>query len=134
MPSNCLVGIPAHGPGTHPDGGHLALDGRFRSQLASQDLVDGPEHTGSLFWLVHRSTDESKANMVIEPVTWEHRVTLTMPFKKQKRSVDWDSKDLLTVPGLLNRKAIHAHERLVVHYEAPTSPNARWAREEKKES
>ena len=117
--ANCPVGVPKHGPGAHPDGCSLALDGRLRNSLAKQDLVDSAEHKGSLFWLVQRSSDSSQANMVFESVSWEHKVTITMPLKKRKHSVDWASKDLPTVPVLINKKAVKAHERLVVFLAPP---------------
>ena len=92
----------------------MALDGRSRTSLASQDLIDSTEHKGSLFWLVLRSSDKSLANMVFESVSWEHKITISMPLKKRKHSVEWEAKDLPSVPLLINKKPIKAHERLVV--------------------
>ena len=69
-----------------------------------------------MFWIVERTSDPSQANMCLEPVTWEHRVTLNMPLKKKKKHiVEWESKDLPSVPLLINKKAIKAHQRLSMH-------------------
>ena len=87
--------------------------------MAQQDLVDSAEHKGSLFWLVLRSSDRSQANMVLESVSWEHKITISMPLKKRKHVVDWDAKDLPSVPLLINKKPVKAHQRLVV-FQAPT--------------
>ena len=113
LAANQPVGVPLHGAGAHPGGTPLALDGRARASIAAQDLVDSQEHKGSLFWIVERTSDSSQANMCLEPVTWEHRVTLNMPFKKKKKhTVEWESKDLPSVPLLINKKEIKAHQRL----------------------
>ena len=87
--------------------------------MATKDLLteNGPEQTGSLFWLVHRTNDKTKANMILEAVTFEQHVTLYMPFKRVKHCQDWEPKDLPTVPILYNKTAIKAHERLAVHFE-----------------
>ena len=116
LAANQPVGVPMHGAGAHPDGTPLALDGRARASIAAQDLVDSQEHKGSLFWIVERTSDSSQANMCLEPVTWEHRVTLNMPLKKKKKHiVEWESKDLPSVPLLINKKEIKAHQRLSMH-------------------
>ena len=77
-------------------------------------MWDPVEHTGSLFWIVHRSLDHDEANMVIDQVLWEHKVTLSMPFKKAKHHVQWQQQDLPTIPVLMNPKAIKKQQPLVV--------------------
>ena len=57
--------------------------------------------------------------MVIDQVLWEHKVTLSMPFKKAKHTVQWQQQDLPTIPVLLNPKAINKHQRLVVYQPIP---------------
>ena len=117
--AHALVGVPQHGPGAHPEGGSIALDGRTRTSIAQAGLLDPVEHTGSLFWVVHRSSEIDEANMVIDQVLWEHKVTLSMPFKKAKLTVQWPQQDLPTIPVLLNPKAIKARQRLVVYQAIP---------------
>ena len=55
---------------------------------------------------------------VIDQVLWEHNVTLSMPFKKPKHTVQWQQQDLPTIPLLMNPKGIKQRQRLVV-YQAP---------------
>ena len=101
----------------------MALDGRSRTSIASQDLVDGTEHTGSLFWIVRRSSDPSLANMVFEAVTWEQKIVMNLPMKKQrKHTIEWASNDLPKVDLPINRKPIKAHQRLVVFVPPKTDP------------
>ena len=92
----------------------MALDGRLRSSLATTELLAPNEHTGFLFWLVLRSTDKSLANPVLGPMSFEHKVTLTLPLKKQRHTVEWEAKDLPSVSLLLNKKSSKAHERRVL--------------------
>ena len=108
-------GVPKHGPGAHPEGSALALDGRTRTSIAKAGSLDSQEHLGSLFWLAHRSSDASEANMVLESCSWEHKVTLEMPPKKKKHVVEWEPGDLPSIPLLLNKRAVKQHQRLVVY-------------------
>ena len=119
MTSNtiCKLGLPAAGPGAAPEGVSLALDGRFRSSLASKDLLDGPEQTGSLFWLVQRTNDRDKANLVLENVTFSSSVSLEGPWKKARHTSHWESKDLPSIPVLIDKKIVKAHERLATFME-----------------
>ena len=75
------------------------------------------------FWIVHRSSEIDDANMVIDQVSWEHKVTLSMPFKKAQHTVQWQQQDLPTIPVLMNPKAIKKQQRLVVHQPMPTTDN-----------
>ena len=100
----------------------MALDGRGRSSLASQNLVDSHEHTGSLFWLVQRVPQTETANMSLDLVGWTHTVALFPPLpKKPKHEVHWDPADLPTVPIMINKEAIKARTRLVVHLDGQKS-------------
>ena len=99
------------------------MDGRTRTSIAQAGLLDPVEHTGSLFWVVHRSLDHDEANMVIDQVLWEHKVTLSMPFKKAKHTVQWQQQDLPTIPVLMNPKAIKKQQRLLVHQPMSTTNN-----------
>ena len=91
------------------------MDGRTRTSIAHAGLLDPVEHTGSLFWIVHRSLDHDDANMVIDQVLWDLKVVLSMPFKKAKHNVHWPQQDLPPIPVMLNPKAIKKQQRLVVH-------------------
>ncbi|MCP3880551.1 MAG: hypothetical protein GY701_19500, partial [Sulfitobacter sp.] len=82
--SNAVVGIPKHGRGAHPDSSSLALDGRTRTTIAKEGSIDSSEHSGSIYWLVARTSDPSIANMTLESVSWEHNVSLSTTFKKMK--------------------------------------------------
>ena len=79
---NCVIGVPQHGPGAPSEPLALALDGRGRASLASQNLVDQSEHTGSLFWLVQRVSPQEPANMALDLVGWSHKVTLFPPSRR----------------------------------------------------
>ena len=61
--------------------------------------------------------------MVIDQVSWEHKVTLSMPFKKAKHTVQWQQQDLPTIPVLLKPKSIKKHKRLVVYQPIPKTDN-----------
>merc|ERR1712214_47196 len=95
--ANCPIGVPAYGPGKHPEGHAMALDGRTRICIASKDLIDGAEHTGPLFWLVHRTSDSAQANMALEEPSCELYCTILVN-NKQNHSWDWDTEDLPKIP------------------------------------
>ena len=119
---NCVIGVPQHGPGAPSEPLALALDGRGRASLASQNLVGHAEHTGSLFWLVQRVPLTDPANMSLDNVGWSHKVSLFPPLPKvPKHEVNWDTTDLPMVPLMVNKKAIKAHTRLVVHQDSQKS-------------
>ena len=54
--SSVFLGVPQAGPGRHPDGRMMALDGRGRSIMASEEVLDAQEHRGSLFFVIPRSS------------------------------------------------------------------------------
>ena len=116
MGGHVQVGLPKHGRGSHPEHQSLALDGRGRVRIASKDIIDGQEHKGNLFWLVGRTATSSEANMTLENVSFEQKVTLVLPDnRKRKCTSDWSSSELPQVPVLMNKKAIPAHTRLMVY-------------------
>ena len=113
--NNCSIALPRHGPGAPRDNLQLALDGRGRASLASENLVDSSEHTGALFWLVQRVPRQEPANMSLDIVGWSHSVALFPPLpKKPKHETKWDAADLPTLPIMINKQAIKAHTRLTV--------------------
>ena len=115
LQSNVVLSFPRHGRGASPGGQALALDGRGKSILAKTGTIDAAEHTGNLFWLVGKTIHKAESNMTLEPVSWEHHVTLTLPFKKKKVNSDWASQDLPAIPVLVNTKTIKAHSKLMVY-------------------
>jgi hypothetical protein len=123
---NAVVGIPKYGRGKHPQNQALALDGRGRACIAHEGSLDGNEYTGSLFWLVSRTSTMERANMSIENVDWEHSMKISLPLKSgKKRAVEWASKDLPTIPVLMNAKKIEAHMRLAVFHDEEKEKKAK---------
>ena len=84
LSANCQIGVPVYGEGS---GRSMAIDGRSRASLASKDLLDPSEHTGSLFWIVERTTEKLQANMALEQISWEHKVALHLP--SRRNSTPW---------------------------------------------
>ena len=117
LSANCQIQVPLYGDGSGPNGRSLAIDGRSRASLASKDLLDPSEHTGSLFWIVERTSEKSEANMVLQQITWEHKVTLSLPLKKKQHTVEKEAKDLPCLSVLVNPRTSKAHQRLVVFME-----------------
>ena len=115
--ANCPIGLPAHGPGKHPEGHNVALDGRTRTCIARKGLIDGEEHTGCLFWLVHRTSNITQANMTLEQTPFEMNCVLHVT-KKQKHHWDWESEDLPKIPIRMNRRTIKPHQRLAMSLES----------------
>ena len=111
--ANCPIALPAHGPGAHPEGQNVALDGRTRTSIARKGLIDGDEHIGSLFWLVQRTSEATEANMSLEQTSFEMSCTIHV-VKKLKHHSNWDSEDLPKIPVLTNRKTIKQHQRLAM--------------------
>ena len=131
--ANCPIGVPAYGPGKHPEGQSMALDGRARTCIASKGLIDGAEPTGSLFWLVHRTSDSTEANMTLEQTSFEMNCVLHVA-KKQKHHWDWESEDLPNIPIRMNRKTIKPHQRLAMFLESKKDGPERSSGVEKKGS
>ena len=84
LQSNVVLQFPRHGRGATVANQVLALDGRGKTSLAKAGSLDASEHKGTLFWLVNKTIVPAEGNMVLQPVHWEHHVTLHMPFKKKK--------------------------------------------------
>ena len=60
--------------------------------------------------------------MSLDNVGWSHKVSLFPPLPKvPKHEVNWDTMDLPMVPLMVNKKAIKAHTRLVVHQDSQKS-------------
>jgi flagellar biosynthesis GTPase FlhF len=130
---NAVVGIPKYGCGKHPQDQALALDGRGRYTIAHAGSLDGTEYTGSLFWLVSRTSAMERANMSLENVSWEHTVKVSLPLKSgKKRAVEWASKDLPTIPVLMNKQKIEAHMRLAVFHDEEKDKKAKEKAKEDK--
>ena len=109
-PFCAAVGLPVRGPGAHPEGSQLTLDGRYRQSIAAPGSVDTSKHTGILFYIVDRTVDESEANMSLDTVNWAYTVDLQLPTKKKaKREVEWKSQDLPNIPILVNKKGLKEH-------------------------
>ena len=118
--ANANVSLPRHGRGSHPEDGHLSLDGRCRNLLASSGSLDEQTHTGSLFWLVTRSCDPSEANMEQEcaqfEATFKCSFTGSPALKKRKVDpVEWSRQEMPGIPFLFNSKPIAARTKLVMH-------------------
>jgi hypothetical protein len=119
--SAVFLGVPQAGPGKHPEGKMLALDGRGRANLAAAGVGDSQERFGNLFWAVERSTDKGLSNLVIDQVPWSLQVNLKIPgSKKRKADVAWPEEDLPKLPLMLNPEAIPKHTKLVVFIDAAT--------------
>ena len=114
LQANASLGVPRSGPGAHPDNQALALDGRGLIQMAKKDSCSASEHRGSLYWCVSRSDSNDLANMTLESVSFDYNVNLTMPLKKKKISYEWLSKDLPSLPVMVNKKTIKAQTKLVL--------------------
>jgi chemotaxis protein histidine kinase CheA len=116
---HAVLGLPKHGKGKHPEDKSFALDGRTRLTLAHTGSLDEHEHTGSLFWIVARSSEATDANMTLESVNYDMNLKLNLPYKTtraSKKSVEWASNDLPSIPILVNKKKIQEHVRLVVFH------------------
>ena len=116
LQGHAVLGVPKQGLGAHLAHQPLALDGRGKLLLAKAGTLDSNEHKGNLYWCVQRTSTNQDANMTAESVAWEHQVTLSMPFKKKKSTVDWASKDLPTIPILINKNKIAKDTQLLVFY------------------
>ena len=82
--------------------------------MAKKDSCSASEHRGSLYWCVSRSDSNDLANMTLESVSFDYNVNLTMPLKKKKISYEWLSKDLPSLPVMVNKKTIKAQTKLVL--------------------
>ena len=115
--AHAVVTLPKHGRGAHPDNQSLALDGRCRHLIASQGTVGPDEHTGSLYWVVTRTSQAKEANLDFENITWEQHIKFSFPAAKKRKlgPVDWEPAELPAFPILVNKKAIPKHTKLCVY-------------------
>jgi hypothetical protein len=129
---HAVVGLPKYGPGKHPTNDCLALDGRSRTSLAHEGSIDDTENTGSLYWLVSRTSEHAKANMSLENVSWEQTVKLQLPLRQKKSVVAWASNDLPTIPIFVNKKKVAAHVRLANFFDEEKDKKAKEKAKEEK--
>ena len=114
--AHAVVGLPKHGRGSFSELQGLALDGRARNLIARQGTIDDKTHTGSLFWLVGRTSKKADANLVLDPVIMEQSISVTLPNnKKRKHTVSWSSSELPTIPLLVNKRSIEKHTQLLTY-------------------
>ena len=112
------VGLPKCGWGASKLEG-VALDGRSRNSIQAKDsLGDGIEKTGSLFWMVQRTTEKTEANLFQEPLTIKGNFAVGGGSKKLKLTLEWDSANMPTIPILSNKKVLKEHVQLVA-FEVP---------------
>jgi hypothetical protein len=116
--AHAVVTLPKSGRGAHPENQSLALDGRCRNLIASKGTLDPDEHTGSLYWVVRRTSDTKEVNLDLENITWEQQIKVNFSgpgFKKRKlEPVEWTSSECPSFPILVNKKAIKKHTQLCV--------------------
>jgi hypothetical protein len=120
--AHAVVTLPKNGPGAHPENLCLAMDGRCRNMIASKDSVDPEEHTGSLYWIVTRTSDPQEVNLELEIFTWEQQIKVNLPGSKKRKvdPVQWLPSQCPSFPVLINKKAIQKHTKLCM-FLAPKS-------------
>ena len=85
--------------------------------MASKGSLDKDEHTGSLYWVVTRTSNTKEVNLDLELATWEQHIKVNLPAPAKKRKmevIDWESSQLPSYPCLVNKKAIAKHTKLCV--------------------
>ena len=117
---HALVNLPKHGPGAHPDNQVLALDGRGKNNIAPKGELDSEEHQGSLFWVVGRTSKALDANLVMENITFETQINMSLPAPKRRKTetCSWDSSMMPSVPIIVNKTNIDNHIQLLVFHPA----------------
>ena len=113
---HALVGLPKSGPGAHPDNHVLALDGRGKNKIAPKGELDSEEHQGSLFWVVGRTSKAVNANLVMEIISFDTQIQMSLPAPKKRKTATcfWDSSMMPTVPILVNKTKINKNIQLLV--------------------
>ena len=98
----------------HPDNQAMALDGRGKSKIAP--TLDAEEHHGSLFWVVGRTSQDEDVNLVLENVTFDMQIKMSLPLPKKRKTwtFSWDSSMMPVVPILVNKKKIMENIQLLV--------------------
>lgn len=109
------IGVPANGPGAHPDGRMVAFDGRGKQRIASKGAIDDQEHRGFLCWAIERTDNAKLANLEVHQVSSTIQVTLaTEGTKRRKYTHSWNPEVLPNLPILVNPRTINEHTRLFV--------------------
>ena len=113
--ASVVIGLPQQGPYRHPEGKHLALDGRNRQVLAAPKSIDDVEHRGGIFWAIPRTgVKTDKHNLTLETIHWDSSVNFKLPGGK-RRKVEMASKDLPQLPVMTNPKKIKAQTPLLLY-------------------
>ena len=125
--AHAVVTLPKTGPGAHPENMCLALDGRCRNMIASKDSVDPEAHTGSLYWIVTRTSDPKEVNLQLENFTWEQQIKVNFPGSKRRKvdPVQWQPAQCPSFPVLVNKKAIQKHVKLCMFLAAKSEPKGK---------
>ena len=113
---HALVGLPTNGSGAHPENQAMALDGRGKSKIAPTGELDAEEHHGSLVWAVGMTSQYQDVNLVLENITFDMQIKMSLPFPKQRKTgtVSWDSSMMPVVPILVNKKQNMENIQLLV--------------------
>ena len=78
--------------------------------------MDGEEHTGSLYWFVARSSDDSLCNLGTDSFAWEHKVLVQIPGQKKKiLAMQRSIESLPSIPVIVNKKPIEKYTQLVLY-------------------
>ena len=109
------IGVPANGPGAHPENRMVAFDGRGKHKLANKGSLDEQEHRGFLCWAIERTDDAKTANLEVHQVSSSIQVNFaTEGSKRRKFTHNWNPEVLPSLPVLVNPKTIAEHTRLLV--------------------
>ena len=121
-----LGGPSQNGPGAHPDNQALALDGRGKTKIAPKGELDSEEHKGSLFWVVGRTSQAADANLVLENISFETQIKMSLPAPKRRKTEtsSWDSSMMPSVPILVNKTKIKNNIQLLVFQPEKKKENA----------
>ena len=59
-----------------------------------------------MFWVVGRTSQDEDVNLVLENVTFDMQIKMSLPFpnKRNTRAFSWDSSMMPVVPILVNKK------------------------------
>ena len=114
--AHAVVTLPTHGRGAHPENQTLALDGRSRHMMANKGSCSPEDHTGSLYWMVSRTTQAMEANLVFDTCSLQRQIKVTLPAPKKRKThvSEWEPAELPSLPVLVNKKAIKKHTKLSV--------------------
>ena len=88
----------------------LALDGRLHHRPPAT-ATPGEDRIFSLFWAIGRTTQKKEANLALEWIDVDVKVSTTLPNKRSYKAED--DKSVVQVPILVNPDKIAAHTLLV---------------------